>query len=78
MPMGDSKKFWYNEFNNVYVDVEKLQESMINYYGVTHSECNGKLVFVLKLDECQVVKGQHLERVSITMMSRALLGKELE
>ena len=51
---------------------------MIRYYGITHSECNGKILFVLKLDECQVVKGQRLERVSITMMSRALAGKELE
>ena len=48
---------------------------MINYYGVTHCEYNGKLLFVLKLDECQVVKGQW---VSLRMMSRALLGKELE
>ena len=44
---------------------------MIRYYGVTHSECNGKILFVLKLDECQVGKGQRLERVSITMMSMA-------
>ena len=78
MPMEDYKTFWYNEFNNVYVDVEKLQECMIRYYGVTHSECNGKILFVLKLDECQVVKRQCLERVSITMMSKALAGKELE
>ena len=78
MPMEDNKTFWYNEFNNVYVDIEKLQACMIRYYGVTHSECNGKILFVLKLNECQVVKGQHLERVSITMMSKALVGKELE
>ena len=78
MPMEENKTFWYNEFNNVYVDVEKFQACMIRYYGVTHSECNGKILFVLKLDECQVVKGQRLERVSITMMSRVLVGKELE
>ena len=78
MPMGDSKTFLYNEFNNVYVDVENLQVSMIKYYGLTHSECNGKVLFVMKLDECQVVKGQRLERVSITLMSRALSGQELE
>ena len=37
-----------------------------------------KLIFVLKLDECQVVKGQRLERVSLTLMNRALEGKQLE
>ena len=45
---------------------------------MTREECNGKLIFVLKLDECQVVKGQHLERVSLTLMTRALHGQEME
>ncbi len=31
-----------------------------------------KLVFVLKLDECQIVKGRRLERVSVTLMNEAL------
>ena len=32
----------------------------------------------MKLDECQVVKGQRLERVSITLMNRALVGVDVE
>ena len=35
-------------------------------------DCNGKLVFFIKLDECEVVKGHKLERVSITLMNKAL------
>ncbi|WP_447387100.1 hypothetical protein, partial [Streptococcus pseudopneumoniae] len=38
----------------------------------------GKLLFVLKLNECQVVKGQRLERVSLTLMKRDLQGQAME
>ena len=31
-----------------------------------------KLPFVLKLDECQIVKGRRLERVSVTLMKEAM------
>jgi hypothetical protein len=37
------------------------------------AELQGKpLIFVLKLDEAEIVHGQKLERVSITLMNRAL------
>ena len=78
MPLPHGKSFQYNQFNNVYIDAIKLQQAMVQYYGVTREECNGKLIFVLKLDECQVVKGQRLERVSLTLMNRALHGQEME
>lgn len=78
MPLTKGKSFIYNKFNNVYVDVQKLQEAMIRFYGLTHDECGGKVAFVLKLDECQVVKGQRPERVSLTMMNRALVGIDVE
>lgn len=51
---------------------------MIQYYGLTLKETGGNVVFVLKLDECQVVKDQRLKRVSLTLMSQALRGKPLE
>ena len=35
-------------------------------------------MFDLKLDECQVVKGQILERVRLTLMSQTLKEKPLE
>ena len=61
MPLDNSKSFCYNEFNNVYIDLLKLQESMIRFYGLTQEECDGKVIFFMKLDECQVVKGQRLK-----------------
>ena len=78
MPLDNSNSFCYNEFNNVYIDLLKLQESMITFYGLTQEECDSKVIFILKLDECQVVKGQRLERVSITLMNRALVGVDVE
>jgi hypothetical protein len=37
------------------------------------AELQGKLlIFILKLDESEIVYGQKLERVSITLMNRAL------
>ena len=74
MPVSAIKQFQFNEFNNVYIDVQTLQRAMIAYYGLTYEECNGQVVFVLKLDECQIVKGRKLERVSLTLMNRALKG----
>ena len=32
-----------------------------------------KLVLVLKLDECQIVKGRRIERMSVTLMNEALV-----
>lgn len=72
MPVSTFKCFQYHEFNNVYIDVQTLQRAMIVYYGLTYEECQGQVVFVLKLDECQIVKGRRLERVSLTLMNRAL------
>ena len=45
---------------------------------MTVLETNRKATFVIKLDECQVVKGQRVERTSLTLMSRALKQKSLE
>ena len=50
---------------------------MVQYYGITMSECNGTIIFVIKLDECQIVKGHQMECVSLTLMNRALQGKHL-
>ena len=58
--------------------MEALQRAMIQFYGLTIDECGGNAIFVLKLDECQVVKGQGLQRVSVTLMNRALEGHHLE
>lgn len=76
MAISPTKSFQYNAFNNVFIDLITLQQAMIKYYGLTWDECKGNVVFVLKLDECQVVKGRKLERVSLTLMNRALRGQE--
>lgn len=68
LPLPKTNSFQYNNVNNVYVDVEILQRAMIMCYDLTHEECDGKVIFVLKLDECQIVKGHKLERVSLTLM----------
>ena len=37
------------------------------------AECNGgPLIFVLKLDEAEVLEGRKFERISLTLMNRAL------
>lgn len=72
MPISPAKSYEYNRFNNIYINVEALQKAMILFYDLSLQETGGKAIFVLKLDECQVVKGQRLERTSLTLMSRAL------
>ena len=57
MPLSASKRFAYNKFNNVFINLQTLQRAIISYYGLTIEECEGQVVFVLKLDECQIVRG---------------------
>ena len=45
---------------------------MVGSYGVTLAENDGVLKFVIKLDECEVIKMQKMERITITLMNRAL------
>ena len=58
--------------------MEVLQQAMLKYYGLILKETGGNTIFVLKFDEFQVVQGQRLEHVSVTLMSRALKGTSLE
>ena len=51
---------------------------MIQYYGITPKETSGNVVFVLKFNECQVVKGQILDHISVTWINQAFIGKPLE
>ena len=45
---------------------------MVQFYDIMHEECNGILKFVIKLDESEIVKGQKMERVSLTLMNRVV------
>ncbi|MCO5573601.1 hypothetical protein L7F22_027373 [Adiantum nelumboides] len=49
-----------------------LQKRMVEFYNITFEESQGVLNFVLKLDECELVKDKKLERVTITLMNKAL------
>ena len=40
-----------NDFNNIWLDVEKVQSAMVKFYDMKVKQCNGMLVFVLKIDE---------------------------
>ena len=48
---------------------------MVKYYNITMVEVNGKLQFVLKLDECDILKQKKTERITVTLMNRALQSK---
>ena len=45
---------------------------MIEFYKISHTETNGVLNFVLKMDECDILKDVKMERVAITLMDRAM------
>lgn len=68
-PSGDVV---FNKYNNIFYSLEALQIYAVEQFEITHQECHGVLKFVLKLDECQIVKERKLERVTITLMNRAL------
>ena len=65
-------QFELHERNNFVLHLERLQSTMVQLYDITQEECNGILKFVIKLDESEILKGQKMERVSITLMNRAL------
>ena len=62
----------FNEHTNIFFDLEALQRYAIHFFEVTTTECSGILKFVLKLDECELLKCKKMERVTITLMNRAL------
>lgn len=62
----------FNEGNNIFYYTTLLQKAMVKYYKFTSIETNGPLIFVIKLDECEVLKQKKMERITITIMNRAL------
>ncbi|MCO5562734.1 hypothetical protein L7F22_016366 [Adiantum nelumboides] len=68
-----NRKVQFNEHNNLFIDLEALQRYAVHFFDISQEECGGVLKFVLKLDECKVLKNKKLERVTtITLMNRAL------
>ena len=54
----------FHEGNNIFYSITSLQKAIVKYYNFTISETNGTLVFVIKLDECEVLKQKKMERVT--------------
>ncbi len=69
------RKLHFSEFNNIFFDLQNLQKRMVKFYNISMAEVNNKLVFVLKLDECEILKQKKTERITVTLMSRALQSK---
>ena len=53
-------------------DLKHVQKRMIEFYGLMFEECKGILKFVIKLDECDIVKEKKSERGTIMLINRAL------
>lgn len=54
------------------MDIKQIQIAMVKYYNIHENDCEGKLIFVMKLDEAQIQKCQKMERISISLMNKAL------
>lgn len=68
----EGRSMSYNASNNLFVDINLLLRYMVTFYEITVEKVTCKLIIVLKLDESEIVKGQKMERVSITLMNGAL------
>ena len=51
---------------------------MVEYYDINFEESGGILKFVIKMDECEILKEKKMERVTITLMNRALANVSRE
>lgn len=69
---GGSGSIQYTELNNIFLDLELLQIRMVEFYDISYEEVEGLLKFVIKLDECEIIKEKKVERVTVTLMNRAL------
>ena len=69
---GDKETNVYNSFNNIFVNLQHVQRRMVEFYSMTFEECQGILKFIIKLDECEIIKEKKIEQVTITLINRAL------
>lgn len=60
----------YNDCNNIFLDIENVLKYIIRFYKLDEHQVNGKIIIVIKLDESEIIKGQKLERVSVTLMNK--------
>ena len=69
---GNGYTFTYNEFNNIFMDLLKLQTRMVEFPNVSVWEVSRVFYFVIKLDECEILKENMVNCVTITLMNRGL------
>jgi len=60
----------------VFMDVEAVITTIVNFYNLRAEEVGGKLKVCLKLDETVWAGDKKMERLTLTVMNRALQGKE--
>lgn len=70
--VAKDREIVFNQHNNIFFDLEALQRYAVHFFEIRQQECGGVLKFVLKLDECEILKNRKMERVTITLMNRAL------
>ena len=45
---------------------------MVKFYDISVEEFKGKLIFVIKLDQMELINNEKYERISVTLMNRAM------
>ena len=50
---------------------------MVRFYNIHPDEVDNNLIFFIKLDEIEILKKKKTERITITLMNRALQKKPL-
>ena len=63
----------YDPLNNIFVELQQLQRRM-EFYNIILEECKGVLKFVVKLDECEIVKEKKIERLTILFYRVSMHG----
>jgi hypothetical protein len=62
--------------DNVQLDVCRLLQTLVHLYDIRHDEVGGVLKVCLKMDETIWAGDKKMERLTVTVMNRALAGKE--
>jgi len=62
--------------DNVQMDVTKLLQTLVHLYDIREQEVNSVLKVCLKLDETIWAGDKKMERLTVTVMNRALAGQE--
>ena len=73
--MGKHKKneiVILNPKNNIWLDLEKTLQAIVKFYDISVEEAKGKLIFVIKLDEMELLNNEKYEIISVTLINRAM------